>query len=130
MERRSFIKNIGAIAIISQIGITKALPKDSKEVVNDLILRSDKGEVKMKLLSIEQNFGNHNSLISARYDTIFIEAVVNESTLLDFSSNMEMIYEPHNSNTTLESHGYITDWKLCGDEVRFSFSVSGAMTIT
>lgn len=137
MERRAFIKNIGAIAIISQIGITKALPKDSKEVVTDFILRSSDCTVKMNLLSIEQKFSDDH----IRYDRICIEAALGKEDaemtnaivnvyFLQRHEPVEFIYEPHNSNTKLEGSGYITDWELLGDEVRFSISVSRLMTIT
>ena len=120
MERRTFIKNIGAIAVISQIGIDKAIAKETKEVYHNLILQNKTGKIKMKLVEMEAN------LLSP--STIYFEAIIDEYTLSDLSGIMEMIYTP-DKNTEFLGRGYIIDWyvTLDGEQVRVTFQTSGAM---
>ena len=111
MERRNFIKNLAAFAVISQIDITEA--KESKEVIYDLVLKSGECEIKMKLLSVST---------TEKSDTIYFEAIINHCYQVKPLNKMQIIYNP-DPNTTLLSEGYVIDWELNCNVVKFSFRV-------
>ena len=128
MERRSFIKNIGALAIVSQIGIARGAAK-KKEVITDLILRSSEAEIKMKLIEIES--GPTSDIIHIEADLKDEADMLNAIAKVYFINKAEpikMVYTPNN-NTKLECRGYIVNWNQDTNNVKFEFKVAGLITV-
>ena len=141
MKRRSFVKSIGALAVVSQIGITKVISK--KEDINyNLLLSSEYGILKMNLIEIEllPEWKEVNEIDSLTYlpGALYVEpsiikckAIVLEGDLIDIymHGKTSLIYKP-DKNTVFECQGFIIDWMADITpgpvEVEFTFKVSGA----
>ncbi len=128
MERRSFIKNIGALAVVSQIGIVGGAAK-KKEVFHNLVLRSSKGEMKMTLLGIDLGPSQATvDLSHTKTDTICFKAQINECIgTYGITELMEVIYKP-DENMVLSGHGYVVNYSTRGNEIELEFRVVGLMT--
>lgn len=106
MERRSFVKNIGAL---------------KKEVFHDLVLKSSIGEIKMKLLEIEMPMTQMGINMKA--------VIISGSDTLMERLTCELIYKP-DKNTAFSAQGYVVNYSIRGSEIEFEFKVAGPMTST